>query len=288
MSEDIDTTICDLTTWVDNCPENQKEFRQAIHIILNAISNDIDLKKSMVMKGGLLMAIRYKSGRFTKDLDFSSSLSRKELNEDEIQGSLEQSLAREVAESEYDLDCRVQKCKVNPPDENATFPNIELSIGYAYIGSAKHRRLQKLQSPTIVEIDFNLNEPILGMEILEIGEGTQIIAYKLCDLVAEKLRSLLQQEVRNRYRRQDTYDLRLLIELGISEATKRNILHSLIEKARARNIEPSPKSLSRNEVKRRAERNYHTLEDEVEGELPDFNESFSIVETFYQSLPWDD
>ncbi len=234
------------------------------------------------------MAIRYKSGRFTKDLDFSSSLSRKELNEDEIQGSLEQSLAREVAESEYDLDCRVQKCKVNPPDENATFPNIELSIGYAYIGSAKHRRLQKLQSPTIVEIDFNLNEPILGMEILEIGEGTQIIAYKLCDLVAEKLRSLLQQEVRNRYRRQDTYDLRLLIELGISEATKRNILHSLIEKARARNIEPSPKSLSRNEVKRRAERNYHTLEDEVEGELPDFNESFSIVETFYQSLPWDD
>lgn len=119
------------------------------------------------------------------------------------------------------------------------------------------------------------------------GRGPSLRAYAFSDLVAEKLRSLLQQEVRNRYRRQDIYDLRLLIESGIEEADRGNILHSLIEKAQARGIEPAPDSLADSEVRRRAERDYGTLDDEVEGELPDFAESYDLVATFYRTLPWD-
>ena len=37
-------------------------FREAVHIVLTAISTSSALRSKMVMKGGLLMAIRYDSG----------------------------------------------------------------------------------------------------------------------------------------------------------------------------------------------------------------------------------
>ena len=122
---------------------------------------------------------------------------------------------------------------------------------------------------------------------MDFGEGSSLRAYAFSDLVAEKYRSLLQQVVRNRYRRQDTYDLRLLVEFGVDEDSRRCILHSLLEKARARGIEPTPDSLTNPEVRRRAARDYQTLADEVPGELPEFDESFDLIEKFYRILPWD-
>lgn len=283
----MDITACNIDSWVKDANEDQHEFRQAVQIILTAISNDLDLQKTMIMKGGILMAIRYKSHRFTKDLDFSSTLLREQLEIDEFKRRFSNSLANAVAESEYDLDCRIQRFHVEPPGKTASFLNLRLSIGYAYKGTPKHKKLLNTQSPTKIDIDFNLNERIFGIENLDLGQGTRIQAYVLTDLVAEKLRSLLQQPVRNRYRRQDTYDLRLLIESGISQEDRTEILHSLIAKARSRGIDPTPESLDDPEVRRRAERDYPTLADEVDEELPDFDESFELVLKFYRTLPWD-
>ena len=154
----MDTTTCDLVSWVEAAPENQLEFRQAAHLILMAITHDVKLQETMVMKGGILMAIRYESGRFTKDIDFSTCLKRAELDADEFREEFEGSLAMVVADSEYDLDCRIQRCRVNPPSKDAQFPSIELSVGYAYKGTPKHQRLIKGQSPTTINIDFTLNE----------------------------------------------------------------------------------------------------------------------------------
>lgn len=282
----METIACDICSWVDGSPPDQREFRQAIHIILLSISKDIDLQNTMVMKGGLLMAIRYKSSRFTTDLDFSSSLRRADIHIQTFIEKLNQKLAITSANSEYGLDCRIQSYRINPKSEAASFSNIELSIGYSYKGTPKHAHLLKNQCPTKIDVDFNLNESILQIEKLDIGEGAKVQAYTLTDLVAEKFRSLLQQEVRNRYRRQDTYDLRFLIEAGIKQEDHELILTSLIEKARSRGIDARPDSLDNDELRRRAERDYHTLADEVTGGLPDFDESYNLVKTFYRSLPW--
>lgn len=283
----MNNTTCDLASWVSAAPGDQREFREAVHVILTAITSDLDLQKTMIMKGGLLMAIRYHSHRFTKDLDFSSTQIRADFDVDDFQRKLSESLAATIADSEYNLDCRIQRCRINPNDEKASFPNIELSLGYAYKGTPKHQRLLKGQSPTKVDIDFNLNERILGIERLDVGGKTTLQAYVFTDLVAEKLRSLLQQEIRNRYRRQDTYDLRLLIESGVSPDEKIQVLESLRIKARSRQIEPEITSLENPEVRRRAKRDYPTLADEIEGELPDFDESYELILKFYRSLPWD-
>lgn len=277
---------CDLDGWVEDAPENQKEFRQAIRIILTAISHDLKLRNSMVIKGGILMGIRYHSGRFTTDLDFSTSATKGEIDVEEFERTLKQSLAMAAADSDYGLDCQVQSCRINPPNDDFPFPNLELKIGYAYKGTAKHKRLMTGQSPTIVKIDFSLNEPIIDIEQIDLGDGLSLQAYALTDLIAEKLRALMQQEKRNRYRRQDIYDLRFLLESGISATQKESVLKNLMTKAQARGIEPGRYSLDDPELRRRAEKEYATLTDEIQGDLPDFDESFILVGLFYRSLPW--
>ncbi len=281
-------TTCNLLKWVESAPSGQVEFREAVHTILTAITADLDLQKTMVMKGGLLMAIRYQSERFTTDLDFSSTLGRKELDTDEFRKRLEVSLARVVAESaEYDLDCRIQSFRISPKSERASFPNVQMSIGYAHKGTPKHQHLLRGQCPTKIDIDFNLNESILGIECLELGMDSNLQAYVFTDLIAEKFRSLLQQPSRNRYRRQDTYDLRLLIESKVSDEEKSQILESLKVKSEARNIFPQRDSLDNPEVRERAKRDYPRLADEITQELPKFEESYGIVTAFYRALPWD-
>lgn len=277
----------DIATWANEAPDaEQREFRQAVHTILVAIANDPRLKSKMVIKGGILLGVRYHSPRFTKDIDFSTTGNLATMSAEDVRSAFESSLIQIIEELDYDLDCKVQSCKVNPQNRpDASFPSIELKIGHAYKGSPKYKRLQKLQSPSVVSIDFSLNEKILGVESLKLGSSGTINAYTFADLVAEKFRSLLQQESRDRYRRQDVFDLSKLSEL-VSEDERRSILKSLIEKSRARGIEPQPDSLDGAELKRRAQADYHTLGDEIDGPLPEFEATYEIVRSFYQSLPW--
>lgn len=278
----------DIATWASEAPDvEQREFRQAVHTILAAIANDSCLKSTMVIKGGILLGVRYHSPRFTKDIDFSTTGNLATMSAEDVRSAFESSLIQIIEELDYDLDCKVQSCKVNPQNRpDASFPSIELKIGHAYKGSPKHKRLQKLQSPSVISIDFSLNEKILGVESLKLGSSGTIHAYTFSDLVAEKFRSLLQQESRDRYRRQDVFDLSKLSELDVSEDERRSILRSLIEKSRARGIEPQPDSLDNSELRRRAKADYHTLDDEIDGPLPEFEATYEIVRSFYQSLPW--
>lgn len=260
-----------IENWVETAPAEQRELREAVHVILRSISRSSFLRAEMVMKGGILMAIRYHSPRFTTDIDFSSNQPLSHVDVEMVRAEMDSNLAVVSQELTYGLDCRVQSCGINPKGRpDASFPSIELKIGHAYRGTPKHKRLSRGQSSSVVSIDFSLNETILAVE----------------DLVAEKLRSLLQQVVRDRFRRQDVYDICRLLEQPMGDEKKAKILRSLIEKSTSRDITPNKKSISEAEVKRRAKKDYLTLADEVEGELPDFEASYALVVEFYESLPW--
>jgi hypothetical protein len=191
---------------------------------------------------------------------------------------------------DYDLDCRVQAYKVQPANQpDATYPSIKFSIGYAYKGTPKHKRLISLQSPSVISIDYSLNELTPNIDNFELAQGEELLVYSLTDLIAEKFRSLLQQEERNRYRRQDIFDLCILLQCidDFDSVEKKKILDSLLEKSRARGIDPTVGSFENEELKRRAKEYYSTIADEIEGDLPDFEESFGYVAGFYKSLPWE-
>ena len=114
-----------------------------------------------------------------------------------------------------------------------------------------------------------------------------IRVYSLSEIVAEKLRALLQQVIRNRNRRQDVFDIAwLLKKYGPDSIDKDAVLNALMIKARARGIEPTRTSLENPDVVRRAEADWDSMSLEIAGKLPSFKESFDAVNEFYKSLPW--
>lgn len=279
----------DITKWVKEAQrEDDREFRQAVHTILSAIAADKNLKTSMILKGGILLAIRYHSHRYTKDIDFSTE--RKlggAVTADGVRDTLNKSLIQTVEELNYGLDCRVQSSRIQP-NIKATYPSIKLKVGFAYKGSQKHKRLLSLKCPSVISIDYSLNESTPNIEKLALNENEDVFAYTLTDLIAEKYRSLLQQVIRNRNRRQDVFDLNLLIKnLSDIEITEKNeIMECLINKSTSRGINPDKNSLDDPEVRSRAKKEFKTLEDDVQGELPDFDDIFENILKFYKSLPW--
>lgn len=280
-----------VAAWIERAPEGkQREFREAVHIILSGIANEPDLKATMVIKGGILLAIRYQSHRFTKDIDFSTRLLLRDIDKDEIAEKLDKSMALMSEALEYEMECRVQSCKIQPAKKpDAQFPSIKMRIGYAYKYEAKHKRLLSGKCPTTIDIDFSLNELLPNIEEFDIGGGETITAYSLTDLIAEKIRSVLQQIKRERQRRQDIFDLFLLLDIfpDLDEHERRKILDSLVEKALSRGIEPHSDSFKDPEIMGRSKAQYHTLKDEIEGDLPDFDAIYPVVREFYESLPWD-
>ena len=280
----------DIRTWVDENQE-QRPFRQAVHTILTAISGNPDLRTDMILKGGILLALGYESTRFTKDIDFSTVTKTREFYMDQYIARFEGALIDAVEQLDYGLDCRVQNCRQNPPGEDKTFPTIQMKVGYADKSNARaHRRLMAKNSSQVVHVDCSLNEPAGMPEVFEIEDGKCIRVYSFYDLVGEKFRALLQQEVRRQIRPQDIYDLYFLLNdhpLRDDASTKWQILRSLKEKAAARDLEVEKESMQNREIIRRSEAQYDQLKILIVGELPPFDEVYGAMRVYYEGLPWD-
>jgi TRAP-type mannitol/chloroaromatic compound transport system substrate-binding protein len=69
-------------------------------------------------------------------------------------------------------------------------------------------------------------------------------------------------------------------------AIKEDVLKSLHTKSLSRGIMVTKESLDDPEVIRRSEKDYSTLEQEIEGELPPFKKVYNVVKSYYKSLPW--
>lgn len=290
-----DTLISlDVASWVEESASKEvREFREAVRLILQAISGSDQLSSDMIVKGGVLLAIRYKTGRSTRDIDFSTNKKFEDNLADKFIADLSQRISEVVAESESDIDLNIQSCKKQPHKEDATFPSLKIKIGYAIKGSPSHKKLVAKQCSTIVEIDYSFNEQTPYIDRLAVDGGELIMAYSFADLIAEKYRAVIQQmsEHRGRVghtRRQDIFDLNFLISEAseINDYEKRKILQSAIIKSRSRNIEININSLDNEEVFKKSKEDYATLQDEIEGELPDFDESYNRVNEFYKKLPW--
>ena len=275
--------------WINQSTE-RVPFRQSVHTILVAITRSETLKANMIMKGGILLALGYESTRYTKDIDFSTAKTLQEFDLATFIQELKGALVEAVESLDHGLDCQIQSYKQKPPKFDATFPTIEISVGYAYKHDRNaHRRLLNKNSSNIVEIDYSLNEPSRGIDVFEVEEGKQIQIYSFTELVAEKYRAILQQVVRNRRRRQDVYDLNFLLThhpQARDAATKAKIIESLVEKSNSRGLTVSKESLSDSEVIRLSREEYDLLASEIEESLPDFDRLYSAIKDYYESLPW--
>jgi hypothetical protein len=275
--------------WVASSPLQQQAFREAVHIVLSAIGSSATLRTQMVMKGGMLMAIRYNSTRFTRDADFSTTALYELGKEKELTEELEAQIQYFNQLLSYNTHCTIQSRKINPPGSNRTHPTLNLRIGYAAPSdSSAMRRLLAKQSPKIVEIDFSYNEAVLDIEILRLSDAEELLAYSQVNLMAEKYRSLLQQPIRKRNRYQDVYDLYFLIEQApLSEQQEKiDLLECIRTTCNTKGIEATPESLRDADVQNMAESGYNTLANDLQENLPEFDSAYAKVREFYEKLPW--
>lgn len=243
------------------------------------------------MKGGVLLALGYNSSRYTQDIDFSTAVRLPEFNQKKFKSRLDAGLLFAAESLGYGLDCRIQGIVQKPAQEDASFPTIQTKVGYAYKSKpAEHRRLLAGQATKVIKLDYSLNEPVGHVEFYELEDGNEIRTYSLIELIAEKFRALLQQQVRNRMRGQDVYDLYHLFtmhpELVAEDETKNKILERLIEKSAIRSLSISVESLANADIRRRTEEDYKKRYSEMEEGLPPFDTLYKRVEEYYRSLPW--
>lgn len=281
----------EISEWVDASAPADRSFREAVHIILVAISEEESLSMNMIMKGGLLIGIKYGSSRYTRDIDFSTSTLYSDFDCNEFSEALDSALKVSSISLGYNLRCLVQSLKVEP-NERGTFPTLKVKVGYARKDhDGAMRRLERKNSANTVKIDYSFNEEARSVQDLIISDGETIKAYGLTELISEKYRSVLQQVVRERARRQDIYDLSFLIDnhASGSDEEKYNVLESLFKKSEGKGLEEllNSEALSIDGVYSRSKDNYESLRDDLSEDLPDFDFIYSKVKSYYESMPWE-
>lgn len=176
----------------------------------------------------------------------------------------------------------------------AEAPALKVIIGSSGPGASERRQLDAGTAADVLDLDISYREPLVWIEKVALlgrvempGAPRTLLVYSLAEVVAEKLRAYLQQGIRNRSRRQDVFDVAYLIEAYGADLDHAAILYALLQKARARGIEPNIKMIDDPELISRAKRDWNTLKAEV-GQVPEFEVCFELVRGFYMSLPWPD
>jgi predicted nucleotidyltransferase component of viral defense system len=283
--------VPDLDAWVAKAQANPVQYRQrqVTHILLHAVARDALLRESLCLKGGTLMSAIYGSIRQTGDVDFSASAAPEPFTT-RFREVLDKALRVSATDLGYlDLDMRVQKFDPQPRGfAEAPAPGLQMSIGIAVRNTNAQSRLEQGRAVEVLDVDISFKEPIINVQIVEIGgTGHSLFAYSTEDLIAEKLRALVQQKSRNRRRRQDIYDISWLIEnVALSEDAHARILSSFLEKSYARDVDVAADALDDPELRQRAAADWHTMALEI-GALPDFDAVYERVRSFYRGLPWE-
>lgn len=292
MSEDAPHLV-DIRSWVDRARRDPVAYaeRQATEIVLSAVGSLPGYGSRIFLKGGILMAVVYESPRGTADIDFTTDLQASPDLPGKLRDALNRELPRAAARLGFpDSVLRVQTVREQPrrfETPNLRYPALDLTVAYAKRGSNLERRVLVGQGTQVIKLEVSFNEPVHAIEIVRFGaEGPSFSAYTLTELIAEKLRALLQQVTRNRYRRQDVYDIAFLAErFALDDGERAAILEAFLDKCAARGITPTIDSIGDSGVKERARSEWDTLRQEI-GQVPDFDECFGKVDALYRALPW--
>jgi len=277
-----------LQAWVVAETEpGRREFRQAVHLILRAIAHSEKLAPIMVMKGGILLAIRYQSSRFTKDVDFSTQQKLQDVDIPTFIAQVKQALELVSIDNDYGLAIALQSHALNPKKQDSLFATLQMKIGYANRAIANEfKRLNAGQSAKAIQIDYSFNEWASDVEEGDVDGGV-LAMYAYHDLIAEKLRSVLQQPIRNRARFQDIYDLCLLLDcIDFNDEDRSLVLNKLMAASEDRQVPMDPTAMRSEQLRELSQREYPQVVALIASEPPTFDDAYGRVQAFYESLPW--
>jgi len=252
-----------LAAWAreHNIAVTEARLRFAQYTMLRAIAGSRALSASLVFKGGNALDFMWQPNRSTLDLDFSTA---REVSDVDAEGDLLADLfarALTVVEREFGVYCRVARVERQPPGTGKTFVTYYIRIAYALPDQAPLRRRMEA-GPRLasqgIEIEVSINEPICADRQFDIAGTNPLRVSTVEDIVAEKLRALLQQAIRNRARPQDLLDIAVVLRAG-PPLDRANVANFLLRKAAARNVPVSRAAFHNPEIMVRANRGYAEL-----------------------------
>ena len=258
----------------------EARFRFAQYTVLRAIADSRSLSASLVFKGGNALDFIWEPNRSTKDLDFSARDNN--LQMPDLKKLLGDSLTRVGGLT--GVSYRIQHMEQQPPGQDKTFITFMCKVGYALPDDRKNREriLQGGNVSTVVPLDISLNELICATENIDLDGTHSLQVCTLEDIVAEKLRALLQQIPRKRLRCQDVLDIAMI--LAEQEVDEARIAEFLVQKASARNVLVSKRAFRDDEIRSRASENYVDLQVTVRKAFIPFEEAFSKLMSFIERL----
>lgn len=259
----------------------EAKFRFVQFGVLQAVAGSRILSRDLVFKGGNALDFVWQPNRSTIDLDFSSHDST--LTGERITELLTASL-RGVSNA-TGVGYRVQRMKQQPPGDNRDFITFGGSVGYALPGDRRNHELlaKKLSSKASVPIEISLNEPICGAASVDVQSANPLSVCQLEDIVAEKLRALLQQPIRNRTRPQDVLDIAVVLrEKTVLDAQL--VAEFLIRKAAARQVPVSKLAFHEEEIRSRSQSSYDGLKETTRTIFIAFDEAFAAILAFVDHL----
>ena len=258
-------------------PPHEGRQRFMEFVILVCISRDTKLSAGLVFKGGNALRFVYQNPRSTVDLDFTVATGDIPDSADGLRGLFDTALL--WAHRRFYVKAKCQRVKRNPQKSTATRPTYRVNIGYQLPSDVYFNSFEDRNVSTVVPLEISFADLVCEDQCYFPEEHSEP-AVRVCtleDIVAEKLRALLQQPIRNRYRWQDVFDIaRIYREFGTTLDLGK-IADFFNRKCKVRDITPRRSSFD-DEIRERAEYEYEErLKQQAASHLIPFAEAWKLV-----------
>ncbi len=236
----IPRSPAELNAWCKQhgIPAHEARVRLSGLIVLACIASNPRLNGAISFKGGNALRFFYQSPRSTLDLDFSATGPDIPDDADELRIVVDAALSR--SQSLFNMKTKCQKIERKPKaNPHRTHPTYSINVGYQFEWDPYYHNFDTKNVSDVTYLEISLADIVceFAQKPLPLG-GLLLNVCSLDDIAAEKLRSLLQQPIRNRHRSQDVYDLSLIYRNHRHDLDFPQIRDFLIKKARPRGIEP--------------------------------------------------
>ncbi|MHB8576288.1 MAG: nucleotidyl transferase AbiEii/AbiGii toxin family protein [Dehalococcoidia bacterium] len=253
--------------------------------VLRSIAESRELSALLVFKGGNALDFVWLPNRSTKDLDFSvlDASGLAEVSESRLQALLVAALTDPEALSEVVF--KIQRVHRNPPELTRPFATFQINVGYALPDEPTlvSRMARGLASPHVVKVEVTINEVVCAAVTTDIGNGHRMRVSTIEDIVAEKLRALLQQPLRNRQRPQDLLDIASIMASDLT-VDRQLVGDFLTRKAVARAVPVSRSAFRLPDLIERTRSDYEALTTTARSRFIPFDEALAALFELVDSL----
>ncbi len=260
--------------------EARRRFVQ--FVILVSMSSSSPVVSRVAFKGGNALRFIHGNMRSTLDLDFTAEGDFPD-SPDDITRLMDTALR--TGERQFQVKARCQSIHRNPRSHGKTRPTYSIKVCFQLPGDRYYQNFaERTGFAEVIEVEISLNDILCETDERKLeASANPVRVCTLEDIIAEKLRALLQQIPRNRNRPQDVFDIASMVRKHSALIDLEKVSSFLVRKSEAREI-VATKGAFDEEVREKAETTYEAEIRDFTTEFIPFDEAWAEVLAFVARL----